>query len=319
MQIAVKENQYSQSLRVTNIDTILKMMESGHFDERINAIRNEPDKKARTRLKNDLPQMFMFEPKDADAGSTILNVNAHNGLFVFDIDVYDRFDEIKKQVFDKLGPVIVFAFKSPSGGLKFALRSKEPISDDDEYKRVYKALTGRFKDKLGIECELDSQTCNINRATYVSDSSFVYKNLDVEPLDMSKTLAKVRADIAEDMKMIEIEQRHYTSAPRNEERATRFRNSTRDKILSRIGPGNRHTSIFQLGMLIYKTGGCVTDCTHELEMLRMRGNYTESMTPANKARDIHRYWVRRGSQLEACCFSMTRETTVALIDDILAS
>lgn len=124
---------------------IIAEIASGKHQSLVQQIQNEEDKAKRNLLKGNLPMFFptlscLEENRLSDTATL-------TGIIQFDIDVQDNpetnFAQLKQQVSGI--PECIYAFHSPSGGLKFGLLSDfEKHPDDDlhglkeRYKRAYR-------------------------------------------------------------------------------------------------------------------------------------------------------------------------------------
>lgn len=96
---------------------------------------------------------------------------AYTDCFILDIDKLRAkgldLQAVRKKV--EQDERVVLSFVSPSGdGLKLLFNLSEPCHDPNLYSIFYKAFAHQFSSQYGLEQAIDSQTCDVSRACFVS-------------------------------------------------------------------------------------------------------------------------------------------------------
>jgi len=126
--------------RLKSLEEIISGIESGVVDsidtrKIISQIRNAESKEERTRLKLRLP---WFSGGIFTEGRSLKDL-MQNNYFILDVDGLSDAEGCK-HFLDQVDSSLVFAFTSPSGGLKLIYMPSEPIEDDQSYGRAYRYL-----------------------------------------------------------------------------------------------------------------------------------------------------------------------------------
>ena len=168
----------------------------------VDLIRNAENKQQRNDLKKKLP-VVIFQGKFNHMSRK--GFQEPSGLAVIDIDIYNGIEEtleIKNKVIkDKH---VVFAFLSPSGGLKVGCRIPK-VNNDNEYKEYYLSLIDYY---FNFSVETDTKTKDISRLCFLSYDENVYINYNAEEYNKRKEIKKIipvidYSDIKTDIKDIE--------------------------------------------------------------------------------------------------------------------
>ena len=142
-----------------------------------------------TQLKTKLPYVVcaIFNPPARCTGNF-----AYTEYFIIDIDHLSSRDlglEELRSTF-KADPRVVMCFVSPGGdGLKIMMKLSERCYDAGVYKTFYKAFLMRFSVQYNLQQVVDSHTCDVARACFVSADPEVYFNPDAETIDINMYLA----------------------------------------------------------------------------------------------------------------------------------
>lgn len=112
-------------------------------------------------------------------------------FFLIDIDKLTRkgfvVDALKNKL--KADARVFLIFISPSeDGLKVMFRLSEPCRDSGVYSLFYRAFASRFSEEYGLQQVIDTVTCDVTRACFVSCDSDAYYNPDAEPIDINDYL-----------------------------------------------------------------------------------------------------------------------------------
>ena len=119
---------------------------------------------------------------------------AYTEYFVVDIDHLSDKQLVPSEVRKKLetDPRTMLCFLSPSGdGLKVLFKLSERCYDAGLYKMFYKLFVHKFSDQYGLEQVVDTRTCDVARACFLSVDSEAYFNPEPELVAVDEY---VRAD-----------------------------------------------------------------------------------------------------------------------------
>ena len=110
---------------------------------------------------------------------------AYTEYFAIDIDNLSEkqqsLEDIKQRM--KADDRVVMAFTSPSeDGLKLILRLKERCYDSGLYSMFYKVFARKFSEQYGLEQVVDTKTCDVSRACFLSWDPDAYFNPDATPV-----------------------------------------------------------------------------------------------------------------------------------------
>ncbi|UPR37165.1 hypothetical protein ISX50_18025 [Vibrio cyclitrophicus] len=310
--ITIKKSQYdNKQLQQVQLSTAMKMIKTGTKKDLIDKIRAEPDKKIRTKLKEHLPQFYMCAYYVNDQGAGVENIESHSGLMCFDLDDLEvgQSEQLQYRLLNScFFPFIRFVFKSPSGGLKFALQTSYSGSDNELHKFCYKRIAEKLK-QLGIPAvAIDAQTCNVNRGIYLSHDPDLYYIDTAKVLPLSKTYDEYneRKRIDDDSRTFERALSEYGEV--DEEKARATMDAAFNTIVRKMGNGNRHTLIHAVCVSCYERGLTEHDATQYLNRLKSIGHYTESMNTQNKSADSYKSWKQGGGYVKRDFIMVTRET-----------
>ena len=141
------------------------------------------DKKRYNELKRELPYVVcaVFTPEYRNTQNF-----ASTDCFIVDIDHVGSqsmdISALKLQLC--MDQRVVMAFVSPSGdGLKLLFALKEKCYDAGAFTAFYKAFVRQYALQYDLAGVIDSRTCDVCRACFVSHDRDVYYNPDAEPID----------------------------------------------------------------------------------------------------------------------------------------
>lgn len=142
------------------------------------------DAKRYSQLKRQLPYIVcgLFNPPIRKTENFAYTEN-----FILDFDHLSAkqidLDVLKSKL--QADSRVVMCFTSPSrDGLKVMFKLKERCHDSGVYTLFYKAFAAAFAKQMGIEQVLDSRTCDVTRACFVSVDANAYYNADAESVDL---------------------------------------------------------------------------------------------------------------------------------------
>lgn len=116
---------------------------------------------------------------------------AYSEYFVVDIDHLSSQDILLSDLKIRLkkDPRVMMCFTSPSmDGVKVMFRLKDRCYDPGEYKLFYRLFAEKMAKDYSLEKNLDSCTCDVTRACFLSVDLTAYFNPDAEPVDISDYL-----------------------------------------------------------------------------------------------------------------------------------
>lgn len=116
---------------------------------------------------------------------------AYTEHFIIDIDhLSDKgmpLDEVRRTIC--ADPRTLLCFASPSGdGLKVMMRLKERCYDAGLYKTFYQVFLHRYSEQYGLQQVVDSKTCDVARACFMSMDADAYFNAEAEAVELTQYL-----------------------------------------------------------------------------------------------------------------------------------
>jgi hypothetical protein len=165
------------------IGKLMEHMKNGGWKDEIEAIRAEEDPQRQKEMKLRLPWFAyaVIEGKRAED-----NVRQANGI-VFDFD--DVADDDLFKIRGLMVPWIKWMFRSPIGGVKAVVPFSRPVTDKEEYTRIWHHLREETESRLGFKAD---NTPDMSRACFVSwDEDFV-ESPHAEEFDVDAFLGKDR-------------------------------------------------------------------------------------------------------------------------------
>ncbi len=116
---------------------------------------------------------------------------AYTEYFIVDIDHVSEkglsMPELRKNITGDTRAMLCFL--SPGGdGLKVMFRLSERCHDAGLYKTFYKLFLTRFSRQYGLEQVVDTKTCDVTRACFLSADAYAYFNPSAEPVVLTDYL-----------------------------------------------------------------------------------------------------------------------------------
>jgi len=150
--------------------TLLEMITSDEWKDRVDALRSESDPKKRNDLKKQLPS---FTPSGIFTGRNDADLKDHSGFIGIDIDKKDNadnknFGQMKTLISDV--PFVAYCGYSAGGSGYFVL---VPIKDTTMHKEHYRSLERDFN-RCGVK--IDPSCINVGRLRFVSYDPKPYIN-----------------------------------------------------------------------------------------------------------------------------------------------
>ncbi len=120
---------------------------------------------------------------------------AYTEYFMIDIDNLSEKqidpETLKNEL--KADTRVMMSFISPSeDGLKVLFRLKEKCYDSGLYSMFYKVFARKFSEQHDLTQVVDTRTCDVSRACFLSWDANAYYNADAEPVDL-----KLYADVSD--------------------------------------------------------------------------------------------------------------------------
>lgn len=319
--VSLKLSQYEIGLSEHSIENLIKMMRSDYLKDKTEEIRNTEDKDARSKLKNELPIVFFNNRfHDRNQGAAIYLPKDCHGIMVMDLDEYDEsyVRSIANQIRDSsLWQYVLFMFRSPSGGLKFAI--KTDVTKDDNlfhtlaYEKIMKLL-----ERMDITCEFDGNCKNINRGTYLTHDEKAYYNGNCRTLALAERIQKEydnqkrsERHSAEMMKL-----QLANSDGTDVERARAWYDKEVQKIINCTVPGFRHQNAYIVAVTAFSIGLDESDALRGLYAYKQAGKYVDSMTLENKVREVKRHWQSNGSVISNTFIKQSKEQRQAYLKSL---
>ncbi|WP_180964225.1 BT4734/BF3469 family protein [Ralstonia mannitolilytica] len=173
-----------------SIETIIQSVRDGVYENRINRIRATEDDAKRKKLKQDT--MPVFYPTVQPSADTRLGEDSTpTGIVQFDIDKKDNqgldMNALRNAVTKH--PACIYAFMSPSGGLKFGLLTDfartpgEAIDTTKQrFKRAYDLCLQRIRQHCRIRFKDDRQVRSLRQSCFLSHDPDAFFCTDCKPL-----------------------------------------------------------------------------------------------------------------------------------------
>lgn len=310
--VSLKLDQLESELREYPTKSIIKMIKSDYLKSVTDAIRTESDKERRSDLKNKLPLVF-FNNKfhDTNGGASLYKAKDNYGVMVMDLDDYDdiKVKATINQLMDSaLWAYVLFMFRSPSGGLKFAIKTDVAVDDNDFHKEAYYKVT-KLLVKIGVNAEFDSKCCNINRGTYICHDGGAHYNDNCLTLPMFDRV-KEAVNERKRKEQAEIEQskieRQFSSGI-DTDRARKWYEKEVQAIIDRTVSGFRHSNAYVIASTAFGIGLDEADAIYGLQCYKFAGLYVDSMSIENKVREVKQHWQANGARVSNAFLKRTTE------------
>lgn len=315
--ISIKNTQFTKHLSTTNMDLLFTAIKHGFWKVPITHIREYPKGSPIYQShKSSLPMIYMVDYKVKDQGVEEGVEFQNNGLLIFDIDVYDEepVQEAIKWVHKNLNACLLMMFRSPTGGLKFIIKTDIITDEFDLHSFAYNELGALFQRK-GLNVEIDTKTSNVNRGTYVSWDENAYYNPKCKTMNVldkfvtryeeqkEKEAAK-RAAAAKFIVDAEFDERHA-------------RNSLRIKlesIFSGTFQGSRNHNMYLVSKACFDCNFGIDEAVRQLDEMAFRGLSDPDVKNHFKAAQRHHHaWIKKGHQPNPKFFKGTAEAEEELL------
>lgn len=252
------ELKWPVAVKQSTLDAFIQMMKSDKMKSIVERIRA-----GESELKQKLPAFYPFDVKNPAKGISKEQDNIiYSGIMVFDYDLCKKepFTNTKEKALElrerlmnsDLKTNLLFCFSSPSGGLKFALKTN--IKDAGLYSYAYKSITDNFKSK-GVQ--LDESTKDANRATFVSYDPELYYNPEAPEADLEslykEDYLKSKAFSEERIKKAKAAFEEL-AGEHDEKRAYASMIRALEANFASTFKGNRNNNMWELAKIVFRHG-----------------------------------------------------------------
>ncbi|MCS3833433.1 ribosomal protein L17 [Aeromonas veronii] len=319
--VSLKLSQYEIELSEHSIEKLIMLMRSDYLKEKTEEIRNTEDKDTRNKLKNELPIVFFNNRfHDRNQGSAIYLPKDCYGIMVMDLDEYDEsyVRSIANQIRESsLWPYVLFMFRSPSGGLKFAI--KTDVTKDDNlfhtlaYQKIMKLL-----ERMDITCEFDDKCKNINRGTYLTHDAKAYYNGNCRTLALAERVQKEyenqKKSEQQSIEMMKLQLANSDGI--DVERARAWYDKEVQKIIDQTVTGFRHQNAYTVAVTAFGIGLDESDALRGLYAYKLAGKYVDSMSLENKVREVKKHWQSNGAKVSNTFLKQSKEQRQAYLKSL---
>jgi len=187
--ISFLETVYSRDVEKQTLDDIIDVIRLGTLADRIKELKGIKDDYKRKQYKSSFPAFF---PTVLLGTKNILGEDSQpTGIIQFDVDKKDNpkldFDLLSKEI-EKL-PETIYAFKSPSEGLKFGLLTdfqraldEETQTLQDRFKQAYRLVSDYVVDSVAMPIIIDDSAGHLKHSCFLSSDPNAYFNPDCKKL-----------------------------------------------------------------------------------------------------------------------------------------
>lgn len=223
------KNVHKANLQTSNLFWVFRSISQTTWKSKVEKIRKETDKDKRKQLKEDTLGYFNIGEFRDNYRNNKSFIRSEFMLFDFD----DLGEELKtKAEFLKTNAYVYALFISPSGdGLKVIYRLDTPVTDKDQFSKIYKAQAKTLGASLSSDAD---KTSDASRPCYFSYDPDIYINERALPL----RIGELKKEIGD------AEKRNENSADRDELLA----------ILGGVKEGGRNTALTQFAGLCISKG-----------------------------------------------------------------
>jgi hypothetical protein len=179
----------ADKLQVTNEANVHEMLRNPNSEmvNKITQLRTvmQIDKKQYATLKRSLPYLVCGS---FNQPFRRLENFAYTDCFIIDVDHLSEKGINLTQVRHLLeqDPRVTLCFKSPGeDGLKVLIHLKERCYEAEIFKLFYKIFINKFSMEYNLEQAVDSRTCDVTRACFLSVDEEAYFNNSAEPVDIN--------------------------------------------------------------------------------------------------------------------------------------
>ncbi len=203
----------SAGSNIQSLDDILKPISVNHLHQSLLSPKSEIEAKIRQlRIVRQIDTKLYVKNKKLLPYFVCATFNpairrtenfAYTSYFVVDLDNLSerQLDLLTLRNWVETDPRVMLSFVSPSeDGLKLLFRLKERCFDAGLYKIFYQEFVRRFSQQYHLEQVLDSKTCDVCRACFISIDPEAYLNMDAEPININDYLPADDVSALFDMK-----------------------------------------------------------------------------------------------------------------------
>lgn len=304
MNIVYRNSNGTKDAARCTLEQIMKIIKgSPKMKEQIDVIRAEKSKAKRSELKDNLKLFHLIDLKNPKVGVAD-GEPIQTGVMGFDVDLnYPGMDKYRaenpevspedvKRAREAIikHPACLYAFASPSGGLKFAIKTDVNHGGEEYHAFAYRKLKEVFDTKLVHVDDIH----DLQHAVYFSYDENLYYNPDCETMQLSERLI----DDFNSQREIKLRERKA-----NMERLEKMKGGVHrtdkawdhvEKEINRIfdatGPGNRHSSMYDVSQTCFFAGFGIDEATYALGEMRAIGKSDPDVRDLRKAAESHYKW-----------------------------
>lgn len=167
---------------------------------------------------------------------------AYTEYFTIDIDnIYEKgliLSDLQKCISKDVRTMM--CFKSPGGdGLKVIFKLKERCYDAAVYKIFYRLFVGKFSSQYGLQQVIDSKTCDVARACFLSMDSDIYFNPECEAINTKDYIDTDNMESALNLKYETEKQAKENQTEKEAKKHIDIDKETIDKIKQTLNPNAR--------------------------------------------------------------------------------
>lgn len=230
------------------------------------------------------------------------DIHSFSGLMVFDIDQYEDQElneRYKSIIMQKYKKHLLMMFRSPSGGVKFILKTNLDTPDKALYKFTYKKLIKQIK-SFGITEGLDENTCNIGRVTRMPYDSEIYFNPNAESFRCkAKMLEKYQEHVEALNKRQAINAAHVGEIDR--EKAEAHMQNILAGLDGYIAGSSRHRALSYVAWHCFNSGLDKWDLGNYYSTMESLGQLDKDINTSQKRLDVieanYNDWMNAGGEV----------------------
>ncbi|QNF18486.1 hypothetical protein FT669_17985 [Aeromonas jandaei] len=319
--VNVKLNQTDTQLYEYSIEKLIKMIRSDFLKSKTDAIKEAENDDIRGELKNKLPIVFYNNRyHDTTNGSGMYLPKDCHGIMVLDLDEYNEsfVSSIEKQIRgSSLWPYVLFMFRSPSGGLKFAIKTDATKDDNLFHTLAYQKII-KLLERIDITCEFDGKCKNINRGTYLSHDANAYYNGNCRTLALAERVQKeYDSQKKREQESLEIQRlEHVNSDGIDTDRARAWYDKKVQEIINCTVSGFRHQNAYAVAVTAFSIGLDESDALRGLYAYKLAGKYVDSMSLENKVREVKKHWQSNGARVNNTFLKQSKEQRKAYLKSL---
>lgn len=333
MNIVYRNDIGAKAAHRCTLDQIMKIIKgSPKMKEQIDKIRAEKDKAIRSDLKMELKVFHLVDITNPAVGVAEGDI-IQTGVMGFDVDLNypgmdkyraDRPDVTPEDVAWAKEQIVkhkscMYAFSSPSGGLKFAIKTDINHGGEDYHKFAYGKLKEVFDKKLVQVDNID----DLKHGVFFSYDADLYYNPDCEILELharieedfnSNRERQIRARKANLARMEQLK-----GGVHRTDKAWDYVEREINKILAKAGEGNRDTSMYDVSQACFFAGFGVDIAAVALADMASFGlTNPDKRDLLKEAQRHHDWWMKKHGVPNARFFGVNTQETVKSYESLVS-